>query len=86
MLKYRAYHGNRAYYEDKKIRVDEKIMIVPISHRIWSQELWNQFFEISLVNDDVESLFSFKESVVLHLKNTNFAKSIVEYDEITVCS
>ena len=39
-----------------------------------------------MVNDDVESLFSYEESVVLHLKNTNSAKSIVEYDESTVCS
>jgi len=45
-------------------------MIVPISHRIWAQELWNQFFEISLDNDDVESLFSFEDSVVLHFKKT----------------
>lgn len=87
MLKYRAYYGNRAYYEDEKIRVDGKIMIVPISHRIWAQELWNHFCEISLDNDDVESLFSFEESVVLHFKKIKkFEKSIVEYDESTVCS
>ena len=87
MLKYRAYYENPAYYEDEKIRVDGKIMIVPISHRIWAQELWNHFFEISLDNDDVESLFSFEESVVLHFKKIKkFEKSIVEYDESTVCS
>ena len=43
-------------------------MIVPISHQIWALELWNQWFENSLDNDDVESLFLFEESVVLNFK------------------
>ena len=61
---FRAYHGNRAYYEDEKIRAGRKITIVPISHRIWTLELWNHSFEISLDNHDVESLFLFEESAV----------------------
>ena len=53
-------------------------MIVPISHRIWALELWNHWFEISLDNDDVESLFLFEESVVLHFRKIEkFEKSVV---------